>query len=78
MLQTSPNTVWAEYAMGARRINNVVLGRKRSPFVIVPVERVTVSISIQRSLYRVPAGVYSCIGHKVIVDPVGIRRVPSR
>ena len=42
------------------------------------VEQVPVSISIQRGLYRVPAGVYPCIGHKVIVDPVWIRRVRRR
>ena len=68
VLQISPsNAVLVEYAMSAAsRIHDVV-----------PLEKVTVPIGIQRGLYRVPAGVYACIGHKVIIDPVGIRRVRS-
>ncbi len=63
----------------ASRIRNVaVVVVAESGHFIVPFKKISVAVSIQGRVDRVPTGVYPIVGYKVIVDPVWVRRIRSR
>jgi hypothetical protein len=82
-LQTSPYSILAENVMcaisQASRIRNVavVVVVKSSHFIVL-FKKISVAVSIQGRLNRVPTGVYPGVRCKVIIDPVWVRRIRSR